>query len=67
MLLRNNPNDEAIPSDPGAISRVKLPKLAIHSFNGDITKWPSFWDSYEAAIHNNNNLSEIEKFNYLNS
>ena len=50
-----------------AISCVKLPKLTLRSFNGDITKWTSFWDSYESAIHNNGNLSDIDKFNYLNS
>ena len=48
-------------------SRVKLPKLQLHPFSGDLTQWTSFWDSYESAIHTNEQLSEIEKFNYLNS
>ena len=37
------------------------------SFNGDITTWTTFWDSYESAIHNNAALSDIDKFNYLKS
>ena len=47
--------------------RVKLPKLSLKSFNGDITTWTTFWDSYESAIHSNTSLSDIDKFNYLKS
>ena len=47
--------------------RVRLPKLSIRPFNGDITKWTTFWDSYESSIHNNEELSDIDKFNYLKS
>ena len=47
--------------------RVKLPKLSLKRFNGDITKWASFWDSFNSAIHSNSSLSSVEKFNYLNS
>ena len=48
-----------------ASARVKLPKLNIHPFGGDLTAWITFWDSYKAAIHENSSLSEIDKFNYL--
>ena len=46
---------------------AKLPKLALHSFDGNITEWPSFWDSFEVTIHNNMDLAEVDKFNYLTS
>ena len=46
---------------------VKLPKLTLRLFTGDITKWTTFWECYESAIHNNEELSDIDKFNYLNS
>ena len=48
-------------------THVKLPKLQLHSFSGDLTQWTSFWDSFHSAIHSSDELSEIEKFNYLNS
>ena len=48
-------------------SRVRLPKLQLRSFGGDLTKWTSFWESFESAVHNNEDLSEVEKFNYLTS
>ena len=46
---------------------VKLPKLSIKRFGGDLTKWTTFWDAFDAAVHSNPHLSNIEKFNYLNS
>ena len=48
-------------------SRVRLPKLQLRSFSGDLTKWTSFWESFKSAVHDNDDLSEVEKFNYLNS
>ena len=30
-----------------------------------MTEWPSFLDSYEAAIHNSSELSDVQKFTYL--
>ena len=48
-------------------SRVKLPKLSLKPFSGDITTWTTFWDSYESAIHKSSALSDIDKFNYLKS
>ena len=44
---------------------LKLPKLVIPRFSGEVTKFRSFWDSFDSAIHRNNTLSVIDKFNYL--
>ena len=48
-------------------TRIKLPKLTIRPFEGDITQWTTFWDSYNSAIHANTSLSDMDKFNYLRS
>ena len=48
-------------------SHVKLPKLSIKKFNGDLTKWFTFWDFFDSSIHLNLSLSNADKFNYLNS
>ena len=45
--------------------KVKLPKLVLNRFNGDLTKWSTFWDSSESSVHNNPSLSGVDKFNYL--
>jgi len=44
---------------------IKLPKIQLAKFNGDITKFPAFWQSFEHAIHNNEAVSPINKLNYL--
>ena len=45
----------------------RLSKFSLPKFRGDITRWQSFWDSFKSAIHENSNISIIDKFNYLNS
>ena len=70
MLQVAPPNDLEPVRDPAPrtspIARVKLPKLAIRPFNGNITAWTTL-DSFESAIDNSTGLSEIDKFNYLRS
>jgi len=44
---------------------VKLPKLTLPHLNGNPVRWTAFVDSYESAIHSNDKLSEVDKFNYL--
>ena len=51
--------------EPGP-DKVKLPKLEIPLFNGDIDQYQTFWDTFEACIHNSD-LTNIEKFSYLRS
>ena len=46
-------------------TRVKLHKLLLRKFDGDLSKWTSFRDSFESAVHQNPNLSEVDRFNYL--
>ena len=46
---------------------MKLPKLVPRKFSGEVTKWESFWSSFESSIHLNTTLMAVEKFNYLNS
>ena len=44
---------------------VKLRKLIIKKFYGDPIFWEQFIDTFEAAIGNNNTISNIQKFTYL--
>lgn len=49
------------------VAKVKLPKMSLPRFDGNLLKWTSFWDSYESAIHRSADLSDVDKFNYLRS
>ena len=48
-------------------AKVRLPKLDIEKFDGDVINWSSFWDQFSTAIHENDSLSEINKFTHLKS
>ena len=50
-----------------ATDRVKLPKISLPHFRGNLMKWTAFWDSFNSAVHLNDRLSDIDKFNYLRS
>lgn len=47
--------------------RVKVSKLELEKFDGDITKWCTFWEFFEASIHENTSIATIDKFHYSNS
>ena len=51
----------------GHSPRVKLPKSSLKKFNGDLTKWATFWDTFELPVHNNPALTDVDRFNYLSS
>ncbi|XP_050293812.1 uncharacterized protein LOC126734295 [Anthonomus grandis grandis] len=46
---------------------VKLPVIEISTYDGEYEKWLEFRDTYESLIHQNTNLSSIQKFHYLKS
>ena len=39
----------------------------LSKFNGEITKFNSFWDSFDSAVNKNADLSSGDKFNYLHA
>ena len=47
------------------ISGYKRPKLNLKRFSGDPLAYQSFWDSFQSAVHNEESLDDIVKFNYL--
>uniref|UniRef100_A0A8D8QBN2 Gag protein n=1 Tax=Cacopsylla melanoneura TaxID=428564 RepID=A0A8D8QBN2_9HEMI len=68
--LREN-NSPGVPTisdnnQPREVS-IKLPVVNMPSFGGDITEFPAWRSLYEELIHNNQALSDIQKFSYLKS
>ena len=52
---------------PSSSSRegVKLPKLDVPSFDGNIFNWKTFWDQFSISLHDRTTLSDSEKLVYL--
>ena len=44
---------------------VKLPKLSVPTFDGNIVNWRSFWEQFTISVHDRANLSLSEKLTYL--
>lgn len=48
-------------------TNVRLPRLDLPNFSGNALEWQSFWDGFEAAVHDNPAISGVQKLNYLRS
>lgn len=46
---------------------IKLPVINLTKFSGDLNKFQEFHDTYLSLVHDNSNLSDIERFHYLRS
>ena len=57
---------EAVPGSEATVNS-KLPKLTFKRFLGDPTQWHAFWDSFSAAVHENDDVFQDGKFNYIRS
>ena len=50
-----------------SVTTMKLPKYQLPQFDGDILAYQSFIQSFTAAVHNNQYISDVEKFIQLRS
>ena len=45
----------------GKVNSVRLPKLELKKFHGNILKWQEIWDAFKSTIHKNNDLQNVDK------
>ncbi|XP_035233960.1 uncharacterized protein LOC118205787 [Stegodyphus dumicola] len=45
--------------------RINLPKLHVEPFEGNLEKFQEFRSQFDNAIHSNERLSKVDKYNYL--
>lgn len=68
ILIPESVNTEANTSGTVAASSefgIRLPTLNLGKFSGQADKWISFHSLYETSVHQNNNITDTEKFIYL--
>ncbi|UYV67841.1 hypothetical protein LAZ67_5002202, partial [Cordylochernes scorpioides] len=64
-VLRNPDKEETIPiASEDTVIDVKLPELALKSYDGSLECWLSWWAQF-SKIHENKNLSDSDRFLYL--
>ena len=73
--IQSSPTTGASPVSEGSHDRsfssvssangIRLPKIELPKFNGDITRFNSFWQAFNCAVHSNDSISEVHKLNYL--
>ena len=57
-----NPSTES----PATItSGVRLPKIDVPTFDGNILSWQTFWEQFSIAVHERTSLSDTGKLVYL--
>ena len=56
------PSSTHIPDNPRA---TRLPRIVIPSFSGQREDWKSFRDLFRSLIHEDSNLSNVDKLYYL--
>ena len=62
----NGNSSKTLPGSEATV-KSKLPKLTLKRYSGDPTQWHAFWDSFSAAVQENNDVSQVDNFNYLRS
>ncbi|XP_047998452.1 uncharacterized protein LOC125235873 [Leguminivora glycinivorella] len=53
--------------ETGSVSKIRLPTISLPSFDGNYLKWLEFRDTFEAMIHVNESIPDINKYHYLRS
>lgn len=62
---QDTPNNGSTHNITNSFNNVKLPKLTIPHFDGNLKQWQTFRDMFKSLIHDNETLSNVEKFQYL--
>jgi hypothetical protein len=54
-------------SNSNSTLQIKLPSIELPKFNGSYSDWLAFYEAFQGLINENNNLTDTQKFYYLQS
>ena len=49
----------------GIHSAIKLPKLQLAQFHGEVRMWESWWSGFRVSVHDNVSIDDVIKYQYL--
>uniref|UniRef100_A0A8D8M962 Peptidase aspartic putative domain-containing protein n=1 Tax=Cacopsylla melanoneura TaxID=428564 RepID=A0A8D8M962_9HEMI len=61
--IMNSSGDARLKVQP----KVRLPELKLPTFSGEVTEWLSFSDTFQCLVVENNELTDVQKLQYLKS
>ena len=64
-LNRGEPNNAQRRRTQTADTGIRLPKMELKTFDGNVLKWHEFWECFEHGVHNNMTLPDHQKLQYL--
>ncbi|KAH9634311.1 hypothetical protein HF086_011571, partial [Spodoptera exigua] len=64
-ILNSSEISHQADASSSSLVRVRLPKIQLPAFSGNIKHWPEFIDTFNALIHDSPSLRDVEKFHYL--
>ena len=64
-LIYSPATPAGMPPESADSKGVKLPKLDVPTFDGDLLNWQTFWEQFCVAVHDRSNISDAEKLVYL--
>ncbi|XP_062716301.1 uncharacterized protein LOC134291910 [Aedes albopictus] len=65
LISQANFPAEPPPRAVSTLAGLKLPTISLPEFDGDYMQWLTFHDTFQALIHDNQELPPIQKFHYL--
>ena len=65
LRLKRLQFDQASGTPSAGVSGIKLPKLEVPTFDGNIMNWAAFWERFDALIHSKKEVGDAEKLTYL--
>lgn len=67
-VARDNVTGAAIvPAVQNVRTNIKLPTINLPTFNGKYENWLGFYDNFKSIVHENGNLTPVQKLQYLRS
>ncbi|KAH8286444.1 hypothetical protein KR054_009161, partial [Drosophila jambulina] len=61
--ISTQPPPTGVGADPEV--RLNMPQMSVPRFSGECVSWPGYYDAFTSLIHNNNNLSNVQRLHFL--